>query len=352
MRKELLLPLRRLSGRMREFRAVAWPVIKARVRNPKAVFLVMTPEHGNLGDHAIAQAETQMLAKLDIPYIELTGRKIWYLYHAGWLSVMNGRPILVNGGGNLGTLWFEVEEEIRKLILDNPRSPICILPNTFYYEGTSWGDEELQKSIPVYGKHPNLRLYAREACSYEAMSAIYPNVRLAPDMVLFLEETGVPRQRKGCLLCLRNDCERTRTAQEDAMILRQAAALFGEDVRYTDTCYDCDIPIANRGAALCGKFEEFRGASLVITDRLHGMLFCAITGTPCIVINSKSPKVKGCYDWINHLEYIRFADQISQVEALYRAIPAGEHTYSSLRLVPYYQQLMDDISNMVRRKKG
>lgn len=351
MGKDILLPLRKLHGRMHEFRTIAWPIIKERIRNPKAVFLVLTPEHGNLGDHAIAQAETRMLENIGVPYIEFTGNKLSYLYYTNWLKVMNGRPILMQGGGYLGTLWFDSEQLVREVISANPRSPIYMLPNTFYYEDTVWGKEEKEKSIQLYGKHPNLHIYARERTSYDAMSEIYQNVKLVPDMVLSLDESGTKQKRNGCLLCLRNDCEKTRTDEEEAAILQQATALFGENVRYTDMCVDHSIPIENRDKELSQKFDEFRGASLVITDRLHGMIFCAITATPCIVINSKSPKVKGCYDWIKQLDYIQFADQISHITALYQAIPEGEHNYCNTHLLPYYQKLINDISNTAKRKK-
>ena len=341
--KDILYPLRRLHGRIREFRTIAWPILKARIHNPKAVFLVLTPEHENLGDHAIALAETNMLGKIGVPYIELTGDKLSCLYYTNWLKVMNGRPILINGGGNLGTLWYDVESVTRKIISDNQKSPIYVLPNTFYYEDSPWGKEELEKSIQLYGKHPNLHIYAREKGSYEAMSGIYRNVKLVPDMVLSLNMSGEDQKRDGCLLCLRNDCEKTRTDEDESVIFQQATVLFGEKVRYTDMCVDHSIPIENREKELSQKFDEFRGSSLVITDRLHGMIFCAITGTPCIVIDSKSPKVRGCYEWIRKLDYIRFADNMSQIVNEYYEIPKSIHKYDKSHLEHYYQELSDDI---------
>lgn len=348
--KDILYPLRKLHGRIHDFRTIAWPIIMQRIHHPKAVFLVLTPEHGNLGDHAIAQAEIKMLNEIGVEFIELTGKALLPLVYSRWLNVMNGKPILITGGGNLGTLWFEVERITRKIISDNPKSPIIIFPNTIYYEDSTWGSEELEQSIQLYGKHLNLHIYAREHFSFEMMSKIYRNVQLVPDMVLSLNETRVDRHRKGCLLCLRNDCEKTRTTEDEAAIFQQATTLFGENVHYTDMCVNYSISIEQREKELSQKFDEFRRASLVITDRLHGMIFCAITGTPCIVINSKSPKVRGCYQWINNLDYIQFADHVSDISKLYQSIPVGDHIYSNTHLLPYYQKLMDDISNTAKRK--
>ena len=42
----------------------------------------------------------------------------------------------------------------------------------------------------------------------------------------------------------------------------------------------------NREQLLKQKIEEFQSAELVITDRLHGMIFSVITGTPCIAFDN------------------------------------------------------------------
>lgn len=78
-------------------------------------------------------------------------------------------------------------------------------------------------------------------------------------------------------------------------------------------------------------------------NRVHGMIFCAITGTPCIVIDSKSSKVRGCYKWIRNLDYIRFADNVSQIVNEYYEIPKSIHKYDKSHLEHYYQELSDDI---------
>lgn len=351
MNKDILYPLRRLHGRLHQFK------IKCNLRkeyrdyfkkNPRSVFLLLTPEHGNLGDHAIAQAETNILKELGINYIEITGRKLGEMKWADHLSVMNGFPILINGGGNLGTLWMDVENLQREIMQKNPKSNILVLPNTVFYEENEWGQEELHKSIQIYNGHKHLTIYAREQASYAFMKPIYRDVRLVPDMVLSLKKDAGETARKGCLLCLRGDCEKTRTQQQDDMIRDQAKALFGDAVSYTDMIAKGTILPCDREAALEKKYQEFRNAELVITDRLHAMIFCAITGTSCIVINSKSPKVRGCYEWIKHLDYIRFADSPEDIAAQYQMILVGPHAYDNTHLTHYYEQLAEDIEDIWR----
>ena len=161
MDKDILYPLRRLHGMLHEFK------IKCDIRkeyrdyfkkNPRAVFLVLTPEHGNMGDHAIAQAETDLLKRLGVKYIEITGRKLEEMKWANQLSVMNGFPIIFQGGGYLGTLWYNSEVLLRNVVKKNPQSKIAFLPNTIFYEESDWGQDELQKSIQLYNRHRQLTL--------------------------------------------------------------------------------------------------------------------------------------------------------------------------------------------------
>lgn len=362
MGKDILYPLRRLHGWLhdypkyrRERNALRAPYIQKIKEYKKSdtpfVFLVMTPEHGNLGDHAIAFAETEMLNTVGISYVEITGNQFWKLKYYNLLSVMNRYPILITGGGNLGTLWMDVEQTQRDIIQANPKSWIGILPNTCFYEDTDWGREELQKSIDIYNWHKHLTIYAREKTSFDFMKPIYKDVRLMPDMVMSLKPELPSKKRHGCLLCLRGDCEKTRTEDQEQKIRRQATLLFGNDVTDTDMIAEGKIPVEWRETALWEKFAEFSRAKLVITDRLHGMVFCAITGTPCVVVDSKSPKVRGCYEWIKHLDYIRFADDASQIEEEYRRIPNTEHKFDNAHLLHYYDELAKVVKEHATNKR-
>ena len=76
------------------------------------------------------------------------------------------------------------------------------------------------------------------------------------------------------------------------------------------------VPISNRTIAVEKKLMEFSRAELVITDRLHAMLFAAITGTPCVAFDNSSKKVSGVYEWIRHLDYIALASSEEKAKNL------------------------------------
>ena len=160
---------------------------------------------------------------------------------------------------------------------------------------------------------------------------------------MYLNYSEPQLAREGCILCLRSDHERTMDDTQREVVISQAKELFGERISYRDMIADGNILPERRDAALSAQFDAFKQAELVITDRLHGMVFCAITGTPCIVLNSKSHKVRGCYEWIKHLAYIRTCDDVAQIPDAFRNMPKGSFSYDNSSLQPYFTDLINDL---------
>lgn len=323
------------------------PILRYRMRHDTPVFLVFTPEHANLGDHAIAYAEKQMFDRLNISFYEVTGAQLYTLRHYKFLKVLNHASVFVSGGGNLGTLWPEIESMNRSLIEELADATICILPNSIYYEDSPDGQRELQKSIEIYNRHPRLYLYAREKLSFSLMQSIYRHVKLSPDMVLSLTPALEQGERAGCLICMRDDVERTVSEDDFKSICEMAAAYF-EKVSFTNTVLDHNVSVQDREAELNKKFQEFSRAELVITDRLHGMIFCAITGTKCIVLSGKSPKIQGCYEWLRDLGYITFVDDVAGLKAAYQSLTDASDHYCAERSGAMFERLELDVEHLIR----
>lgn len=318
-------------------------------RNKNLVFLIFTPDHSNLGDHAIAYSEIKLLNQLDIEFVEIPYFLLYRIADFKLLRIFNNKKVLIHGGGYLGTLWFREEIMLRKIVKAAPKAHLFFFPNTIYYENSEFGKLELEKSKKIYNNHKKISFCAREEYSYKIMKDSYIDVKLIPDMVLFLNECKSDYNRNGCVVCLRNDPEKTLTDTQHQTIYTQAEMLFGKNITITDMCLADNLDIKYRNNELQNKFTEFRNAELVITDRLHGMIFCAITGTPCLVLNSKSHKLKGCYEWIKHLEYIKFIDNESDIATTFQSIPKKQFTYDNTYLQEYYDILKEAINNILLR---
>lgn len=338
--------IKRYIGRFKkdytEYKQYISPVKRA---NKNSVFMVLTPVHGNLGDHAIAFSELEVLKSLGYEVCEITGKHLFYLESHNQLSLMNHKPILITGGGFLGTLWYHDERVVRNTILANPDSPILLFPNTVYYENSEWGQLEFEKAKSIYSSHKNLKMFAREKTSFEVMKQLCNNVFLAPDMVMRLKINLCLGERKGCLLCLRSDKEKTLSDEMTSVVKQETCRLFNSVVSI-DTVLPYGIPLNDRNVELEKIFKRFGTAELVITDRLHGMIFCAITGTPCIVLNSRSPKVLGCYEWLSHLPYIKVCSDPSKISEIYGAIPHGTQNYENSEILRAYTGLLEKLNNL------
>ena len=92
------------------------------------------------------------------------------------------------------------------------------------------------------------------------------------------------------------------------------------------------------------KWEEFKHARLVITDRLHGMIFSAITGTPCVALNNSNGKVGFEYEWLKNLPYIGFVDDSTDETAIIKAVKivkaAGSTDFASAGLDRHFGPLV------------
>jgi len=66
----------------------------------------------------------------------------------------------------------------------------------------------------------------------------------------------------------------------------------------------------------------------VITDRLHGMIFAFITGTPAIVLPNNNGKIEHSYDWISECGYICFLRSVETFPEVFRNFAKRNYTES------------------------
>lgn len=285
---------------------------------PRSI-LTCCPYHGNIGDQAIALAERKMLGIIQRPVLSFGGDTTDLLLCLQRYASQED-TIYLHGGGNMGTLYRNEEERRLRLISARRNNRIVLFPQTMSYGDSADDRRFLRHTQRVYGAHPDLHLFAREQVTYERMKAAYPNndVRLVPDIVLSVsgEDNADFASRRGILLCMRNDVEQV-LGNDSHRLLEELAQNLGMDWRYTDTTVQRYPILRQEGEQLVyGKWDEFRSARLVITDRLHGMIFSAVTGTPCVALNNSNGKVGYEYEWLKDVPYVAFASAVDEVPQL------------------------------------
>lgn len=312
------------------------------------VYFIGTPEHSNLGDSAIALAELNFLEKCGVDRAkirEITTRE----YEENRTIIKDRIPdnnlICFIGGGNMGNQWMN-EELLRRMILEDfPENPKVLFPQTVYYTPTPEGAEEESRSIPYYNA-PGFALVAREKTSYNKMRALYPEAEtlLTPDIVLSATTETFGAQahpRSGVLLCMRRDAEKQLSAEQERQIKAELEQ-HGLSYTVTDMHTSQQITKENRRGCVRAKMEEFLSASLVITDRLHGMIFAALTGTPCIAFSNYNHKVSGTYEWIHYLPYVKYVESVDELrQVLPLLLELKDCTYDNAPLFPYFDKLAE-----------
>ncbi len=293
----------------------------ARGRESLVVF-ISVPSHGNLGDQAIVYAQHRFFQDMGCKNIlEFREERYHKLKHLLKKLIRPSDVIVIDGGGNIGTLWREPEVRMREILTLFPDNPVFIFPQTAFYEDSEQGREELEITKKIYRSHSRLTVFCRDSATYDLFQGEFPEVEsiYVPDMVLYITDAGEPLKRDDFLLCFRNDvekitdeslCEAILTRLEEPCRKARAAIRETSTVILRAVCGK-----KRREKELREKWEEFSCARLVVTDRLHGMIFCAITGTPCVALDNKSHKIKNAYSWISHLPYIRFAETGEDVMA-------------------------------------
>lgn len=315
---------------------------KKKRRQQPPTFLLQTPVHSNFGDHAIAYAELRLLSKCHP--IEITDYQLNILlkFPRIFKKIIGDGRILITGGGNLGTLWITIEQNIRKVLALFPENQIIILPQSAYYEDSDYGREELEKAKRIYNACSDLTIMAREQTSYRFLKQHFNNVRVFPDMVLSLSPISFDCERSGLLLMLRNDGERAINDGFD-IALKDALTLTGLAVSKSDMIApEKKIPVTRREELLIEKFRQFASAELVVTDRLHAMIFSVITGTPCAVLPCKSPKIKGIYDWLlSDCEYVCYTETPDDIIPFWNSVKNKKFSYNNAEIAPYFRQLAE-----------
>ena len=288
---------------------------------PKNI-LTCCPNYCNIGDHAIAVAERRiLLSSSECPCLSFEDDPTTILSCLQKYCTPDD-VIYLQGGGNMGTLYRKEEDYRLRLISLMKHNRIVLFPQTMSYEDSESSQRYLKHTQKIYNSHPDLHLFAREKVSYERMKEAYPNcdVQLVPDIVLSVqgEDNASFGQRSGVLLCMRNDVEKVSDDVAHRR-LEEVAASVSDQWRYTDTTIsDDNYPVSREfGEQLVAdKWAEFKKARLVITDRLHGMIFSAITGTPCVALNNANGKVGFEYEWLKNVPYIAFANTVEEVPQL------------------------------------
>ena len=279
----------------------------------ETIYFFMAADYQNLCDIAIREAQTRYL-KEKFPKYNLVAINMedTYVYLKDIKKNISENSIIVlTGGGNNGSLYPEYEETRNFILKVFYKYKIISFPQTITYEQTKYAKNIQRLFIKKCKKCKDLTLIAREEMSYNIYKEMIPfdnvSVLLTPDIVFYLDDFHKKERKEEVIFLLRNDKEKFISSRLEGCI---------EDIlkKSNNSYKKCDTISTSND--LSKYFEEFRllldsiaSCKYAITDRLHGMIFCYITSTPCIVFNNNNNKIKSLYDtWLKKQNFIFLCD--------------------------------------------
>lgn len=286
------------------------------------LFLLDTADYGNLGDQALADQGLKFLKDYFPEYeiIEVSGRQ-WDLSKKHLISKINPKDVLFFvGGGFMGDLWPLESERIKDMIRSFPLNRKVFLPQSFFYDAKN-KKENMESDKQLYLSDKRILFIHREKYSYDLCSRIIAKEHenlLFPDMVLYSDYQIDNHSRNGIIGCLRMDKEKVNFEIDKE--LYEYCKENEMDYSIVDTSVEYSVSRDQRKEELHQLLTEFSEAELVVTDRLHGMLFAAVTNTPCLAFDNISKKVSGVYEWIKDIGYVKMvsvnANLKSEIESM------------------------------------
>lgn len=311
----------------------------------RIVYLLDAPTHDNLGDHAIAYAQQKFIEQTlpDARILEIPVQLVPMHLPLIRKHIRPDDLFCMIGGGNFGDEYLMHEHTKREVCRLFPDNRVIIFPQTISYSDTPRGRRELELTRQALNCSRHLTITARDKVSHRRAQDWFPDAAciLTPDIVLTLAPVTVDAPRKGILCCLRRDQERNESicASDVANALAREQYAFS----LSDTIASHGVSIRQRPQELEAKWREFQGAELVITDRLHGMIFSCITSTPCVVIDNYNHKIRNFYQtWLKDVSSIRFAEKAEEILPLTRELLAqGRIPWDPAGLAEYYAPLRE-----------
>jgi pyruvyl transferase EpsI len=338
-------------------------IVRERLKNysdvDKKILLMNVNDNINIGDQAIVWAEYYFLKKYFPQYsvVEFTINECANALDEIYMQTNENDLVIITGGGFLGSLWkIGGEYNVRTIISKFQNNRIIIFPQSMYFFQNEQGRLDMEETCNCYNSHNNLTVIFREVTSYMLGKKIFEDritILYMPDIVtiLNLSEENI-YERKGVTFCIREDCE--------GVLDRDFVDSLEDELKNKGIAMNHMSMLASRNVYSCFRMEEIKAklemiqkSSLVITDRLHCMLLCLISGTQCLAIDNLTHKVSGVYEWIKDNQYIHLV-QVEDLNFKFvgSLLDNNGFTYDNKKVMRKFDELSKYIADVWEKDAG
>ncbi len=263
-----------------------------------------------MGDYAIVKAEKEFIRNAltkDAQIIEIPVRCTESAIDIIEKTITEDDIIILSGGGYVGDEYIEVYVPLLSILKKFRKNLIIMFPQTVFFHS----EKRQERFMRQCKKCLDLNIFVREHVSQQIFNRYGIGASIVPDIVLSCTPI-IHVERKGVLMCMRNDVEKA-VSTEDHDLIVSLLRKYGE-VELTDTVASYIFEQSERFVILEEMWEKFSKSALVVTDRIHGMIFAYLTNTPCVAIGNYNHKVESEYQWLSHCNNIRFVANLTECD--------------------------------------
>lgn len=299
----------------------------------------------NMGDHAIVKAEEEYLNSIlgkTVHIVEIKTSQVENAIIVVKKYIRENDIIILSGGGYIGDEYIEVYKPLLRLLKNFSQNKIIFFPQTIFFHK----EKREKKFIDLCKQCKNLKIFVREKESQNIFSKYEVETWLVPDIVLSQKPIAHVGKTE-ILMCMRNDVEKN-IKKDEYELIKNTLSQYGRVTVY-DTVSEQIFPQKERFEYLDKMLDKFSESTLVVTDRIHGMIFSYLTNTPCIVLGNYNHKVESEYEWFkqtSNIKFIKFVDKKILQDAIIELLKAPvsnnnayDNEYTSLEEVikEYYE---------------
>lgn len=323
-----------------------------------ACALVDYPLHPNPGDHMLFLSALLWLSRQCDP------ARMYLAHRLNFSKVELNRkigenPIFCLGGGNLGDLWPNPQRFREKVVQACPTQPIVLLPQCLHFGHL----ENLERAQAIFNAHPHLTIMVRDPVSLGlARQHFKAAIIHTPDQAVVLADVIPPRAQapdKRAYFLTRGQDDREASPDLPAFHRVTAAIPSGnwDSMGLAGSLSGIGVYLNPRTAPSVGALDDMPPAlrevtrqvdrpayvfrswrivqqsirqldpyHLVITDRFHGHILCAIRHIPHVVVGNNHHKIQAHWEqWMRGLPGATFArspEDLTAALATVAAVPA------------------------------
>lgn len=325
-----------MTGELERIQEETMSVLSKLLTPGQHVALLDFPNHENSGDSLIYLGALKYLERLGVHIDYVADHERYRPDHLR--SLVPQGPILINGGGNFGDRWDQIQRGRERIIRDFPDRQIIQLPQSVEFSD----GPKLEQAQAVLNGHPLLTILIRDHAGVKRTRELFPQatVLFCPDMALGYGQIKYRHESNLDLVILRRkDSESAQdrhrftphptTSHRDldwglqgvrklyrsalrvpGAITKRIPALAVPCNAVLRRCYDAQARVNVEQAVKILSWGMF-----VATDRLHATVMASLMGKNVVAMDNANGKISAiCADYLGRMPGVKFAPSVRDAE--------------------------------------